>query len=109
MASRYARGSNFERRVKRHYEDRGFFVIRAAGSHGPVDLIAISKLQTMLIQCKLDGAASLADRERLANLAYTLDAQALIISRDGAHRLVVKEVMADKPRDQQPRAAGLGS
>ncbi len=36
-----AKGTRLERVVKRHLEERGYIVIRAAGSHGPFDLVAL--------------------------------------------------------------------
>jgi Holliday junction resolvase len=44
-----------ERAVKQHYESLGYTVIRSAGSHSPIDLIAIPKKGdrfVLLIQCK---------------------------------------------------------
>jgi len=54
-------GAEFERSVRRHFEAEGYFVVRAAGSKGPLDLIAVRKsfLQpvgkiatVLLIQCR---------------------------------------------------------
>ena len=39
----YQRGRNHEYYIKQKYEDLNFFVIRSAGSKGPVDLIAIKR------------------------------------------------------------------
>lgn len=49
----YARGADFERRVKRRLEDDGWLVLRTAGSHSPIDLFA-GKLgfEPLAIQCK---------------------------------------------------------
>lgn len=83
MASRYRAGADFERRVKEHLLANGaMFVVRAAGSHGPVDLVAfyppdsptspvyrpdIERLE--FVQCKKHGAISKADRWALIELA----------------------------------------
>ncbi len=37
----WAKGARLERLVKRRLEERGYFVIRSAGSHGPCDLVAL--------------------------------------------------------------------
>lgn len=37
----YANGASAERRIKRELEARGAFVVRAAGSHGCADLVAL--------------------------------------------------------------------
>jgi Holliday junction resolvase len=51
--SHYRKGSDFERLVKHWLEGEGYFVVRSAGSHGPVDLVAIKgSSPTLLVQCK---------------------------------------------------------
>ena len=40
--SGYAVGSALERQVKKDLEERGYWVVRAAGSKGPADLVALS-------------------------------------------------------------------
>lgn len=64
--STYRRGANFERRVKKYFEDLGYYVIRSAGSHGVFDLIAIKRGIVLGIQCKIDG--KLTPKEKLAML-----------------------------------------
>jgi Holliday junction resolvase len=53
----YQRGRAFEYKVKKHYESLGWFVVRAAGSKGPADLLAVPgwddpAIGVMTIQCK---------------------------------------------------------
>lgn len=52
----YSRGAAFERKIKKQYEEAGWFVVRAAGSKGPVDLVAVlmqdDYIDVLLIQCK---------------------------------------------------------
>jgi len=67
--SHYRTGSDFERYVRYVLEDEGFFVVRSAGSRGPVDLVAIrGGYPTMLIQCKV-GSIGGADRVALDVMA----------------------------------------
>jgi len=40
--NQYNKGAGYERKLKREYEMKGWFVIRSAGSKGPADLIAIN-------------------------------------------------------------------
>src|SRR5436309_12747800 len=52
------RGADFERRVKRRLERDGWFVVRSAGSRGPLDLVALRRdghggCEVRLIQCKV--------------------------------------------------------
>ena len=51
--SKYSKGAEFERRVKKHLESKGFFVIRAAASK-PIDLVCIRKGEVIVIECKRD-------------------------------------------------------
>ena len=39
----YSKGASFERKIKKILEAKGMFVVRSAGSKGPVDLIAFNK------------------------------------------------------------------
>ncbi len=72
MTTNYARGANFERRVRDLYYQRGAsLVVRAAGSHTPVDLVALYPNGDVdLIQCKRDGKLPAAEVEK----AYDLEA-----------------------------------
>ena len=51
--TQYRRGANYERKIKKEYEEDGYLVLRSAGSKGPFDLVAIKEDSTILIQCKL--------------------------------------------------------
>jgi len=48
----YIKGRNFEYKVKKFFEEKGFKVFRSAGSKTLIDLIAINKEKIYLIQCK---------------------------------------------------------
>jgi hypothetical protein len=50
-----ARGASFERKVADLLESDGYLVIRAAGSHGAADLVALKLGQVLFVQCKLNG------------------------------------------------------
>jgi Holliday junction resolvase len=77
----YNRGAAFERAVKKQLESDGFYVVRAAGSHGLVDLLAINVDEVRLIQCKIGGAISEEDRDNLADLAEWCKAKAYLVQR----------------------------
>jgi Holliday junction resolvase len=78
----YARGANFERTVKRDLESRGYFVIRSAGSHGVVDLMAFGpKYPTWFIQAKINGVMSPAERRGFFECAKRSEAWAVRASR----------------------------
>ncbi len=74
MPSNYSRGASAEYRAATHLEQVGYFVIRSAGSHGPVDLVAVGPTGVRLIQVKRAGDGYLgpgeleAAREQLRSL-----------------------------------------
>ena len=47
----YRKGSNFERELKKALEEKGFAVVRSAGSHG-VDIIAGKNRNIYIFECK---------------------------------------------------------
>ncbi len=63
MASKqYDQGANFERAVKKYFEDRGYDATRSAGSHGIYDVIADDGTQLWKIQCKRHGSQQYAEK-----------------------------------------------
>jgi Holliday junction resolvase len=89
--SHYSRGANFERRVAAYYKDKGFLVIRSAGSHSPVDLVALRAGEVILIQVKIDGRLSKIAREQLIELGRENKCQVHFVSRIGK-KLVMEEL-----------------
>lgn len=80
----YRRGAYFERRVKLDMESRGWWVIRAAGSHGPADLVAMKLGEAaLLIQCKANALPHKREGIALAALAASIGAEALLAKREG--------------------------
>lgn len=75
----YANGRAFEYRVKSLLEDKGWFVVRSAGSHGLVDLVLFTGGKPKFIQCKRRGVISPADRTSLRTLAEVYGAEPLMV------------------------------
>ena len=50
--NKYNKGRRYEYEVKNHLEEMGALVLRTAGSHSPIDLIAIWDNKIWAIQCK---------------------------------------------------------
>lgn len=67
--TRYARGADFERETRDVLLALGFWTMRAAGSHGKVDVLAIRPESLLLIQCKIDGKCSPAERKEVIRVA----------------------------------------
>jgi Holliday junction resolvase len=50
--NKYIKGAVYEWKVKKEYENKNYLVIRSAGSHSPIDLVAINEKEIIFIQCK---------------------------------------------------------
>ena len=81
--ARYISGANFERRVKKYYIDHGWVAIRAAGSHGIVDVIAVRGGVIEMVQCKTGGIISTEDIEDLIKAAQVAGGAPKIAYRVG--------------------------
>lgn len=94
MPSNYNKGRSFEYRVKKMYEAAGWFVIRAAGSKGVADLVAIAPegKEIHFIQCKKHGRISRDELDKLIAKAYTYSAVP-ILAVQGAGKGVVLHVV----------------
>jgi Holliday junction resolvase len=51
----YRSGKRFEDRAGLDLLANGYFVVRAGGSRGVADLVAVKPGQVLLVQCKTDG------------------------------------------------------
>jgi len=68
----YAKGRGFEWEVMRFIRNGFPLVVRSAGSHGAVDVVAIRQGEAWLIQCKVDGSISPEERDELLKLSKLL-------------------------------------
>jgi HJR/Mrr/RecB family endonuclease len=48
----YLNGRKFEYKIRDYFESKGYVVIRSAGSHTPIDLVAFDRFGVCFIQCK---------------------------------------------------------
>jgi len=79
----YIKGRRLEYKVKKLLEDKGYYVIRSAGSHGSADLIAGNGYEVMLIQCKTDiKKISKEDIRELNRAAVKVKAKPFIVGDD---------------------------
>ena len=77
--SNYSNGSAFERRVAVDLERDGYACMRAAGSKGAADLIALKPGQVLLVQCKrTNGQLPPHERRALTELAARVAAIAVV-------------------------------
>lgn len=95
-----ARGTAFERKVAAHLETDGYLVIRAAGSHGAADLIALKPGQVLFVQVKLGGAGACAPAEwnLFYQLATSVGAMPVLAYRPGRQGVAYWLVTGPKER-----------
>lgn len=100
----YARGADLERAIAARLRTAGCpLVIRSAGSHGAVDVLAIGNGATLLIQCKADGYLAPMERAALITLAAEVGAVACVAGRNGPRRsLTLTALGADGTRTELP-------
>lgn len=76
----YLRGRRFEWRVRDYLTMLGYFVVRSAGSRGPVDLVALRRGRVLLVQCRARGRGV---PPELRDLAARLGAEAVLARKEG--------------------------
>jgi Holliday junction resolvase len=76
------RGDYLERSTKRALQADGWEVCRAAGSHGPYDLMALHRHHApMVLACKTNGTIGPAERAALVASAYYGGATPVLATR----------------------------
>jgi len=101
--TKYHKGRNFEYRVKKYLEKKGYFVVRSAGSHGIFDLIAIEKVGDNVgmyenfvygIQCRVDSNVKKEEVEEMNRIYEKFGIIPILAYRDGK-KLVFKHLYFD--------------
>jgi Holliday junction resolvase len=90
----YVKGRTFEYKIATFFRRRGYFVVRAAGSHGPADLVAMKKgRRPLFIQCK-KGSATVGKEEhnKLFGAAIEAGAYAVIAVSEDRKPTIFKAV-----------------
>ena len=82
MTTNYARGAAFERAIVQHFRDHGFFAVRSAGSHSPVDVVAWDADSLYLIQAKTGKVHPGTIRAAKAELEQMLVPQSMSVHRE---------------------------
>lgn len=95
-----ARGTAFERKVAADLTDNGYLVIRAAGSHGAADLVAVKPGQVLFVQVKLGGAGACppAEWDVFYRLAVSVAALPILAYRPGRQGIAYWLVAGPKAR-----------
>lgn len=88
-ASPRRRGDYFERQARAEMQRHGWLVVRAGGSLGPADLVALHRDQPpRLISCKLGNRIDPAERATLITLGRRHRADAVVMWRAGPGKVV---------------------
>ncbi len=91
--SRKAKGTRREHRSRRIMEALGYEVVRAAGSHGPWDLVGISRTDVLLVQVKSRDWPGRVETEELELAPAPPNARKLVHRwRDGESMPDVREL-----------------
>jgi hypothetical protein len=107
----YTRGRAFEYRVKAFFERLGWWVCRAAGSHGKADLVAVRAPnfhdafgpgnplpgETAFIQAKL-GAISKSEREEFWRLCERYAVDPLLAVKKGRGKYEIRRMIGPDPK-----------
>lgn len=110
MVNQYRRGARVENLIADELRERGYDVIRSAGSKGAADLTAVHDGELCFIQVKVGSTAlpSPAERTRLLRIAGRVRAYALVAYRmeDPTDRRKQvtgwRHLTGSGPRDWQP-------
>ena len=98
MATRYEVGRSFEYRVKNHFKDAGYVVIRSAGSKTATDLVAFDGMSILLVQCTTNKACkNEKDRVELLEMAVNRHMIPVMVWKDGYRGPLVFERIDDGP------------
>jgi Holliday junction resolvase len=79
----YTKGAAYEQELARRIRELGAWVIRAAGSRGPADLVAWHGGRRALIQAKVKGGLGAREAAQLRLAARDLTATAWLVTRTG--------------------------
>jgi hypothetical protein len=106
MTTQYARGAAFERRVMVDLEELGYYVVRSAGSHSVIDVVALAYQVTLGVQVKLDGRCDPDEWNDLWALASTDKVDHALIASTGPKRgqIVYRRLTGPKSGTRGERA-----
>jgi len=93
---KYAIGARLENTTKDILLEDDWVAVRAAGSHGIIDVIAIKRGIVWFIQCRKGGNLALEERKELVALAKKHGAISILVykTKEG---IVFKEIKSKEP------------
>lgn len=82
----YKRGRRLEYSVKDNLERLGYVTVRAAGSKGPADIIAMDSSRKYFIQCKISGYIGVEEWNEIMRYARKVCAIPIMATREEGKR-----------------------
>lgn len=99
----YTTGRTLEYKVRDALQANGYQVLRAAGSKGVSDLIALKPGEVLLVQVKTSGPQiSPNERAALLNLARITKAVPLVAYKPFRKPIEYRELTGESPKDHRP-------
>ncbi|GAI88058.1 unnamed protein product [marine sediment metagenome] len=96
MSSNYGKGARFELDVRDILLEDGWVAVRAAGSHGIIDVLAVKVNEKWFIQCRTRGNLSGDERKELVALTKKHNAVP-ILAYKAKGNIIFKEVKLLRP------------
>ena len=90
--SNYSRGAHFENRVKDWYEWHGYDVMRSAGSHGTIDVLAVFHGLWIANTLRLNNYWSPVEREQFEDWCKRNKCIGRYVWRDEKKKIQFKEI-----------------
>lgn len=108
--SRYANGRSHEYLVRDDLEAAGYWCIRAAGSKGKADLVALRLGEVLLVQVKISGP-QISPQERLGLFQTSLrtGAKPLVAHKPFRQPITYRRLTGAGPKDWEPWEVALMS
>lgn len=92
----YRYGRQFEYQVRDHMKSLGYFALRSPASKSPIDLIAIKPGVVAFIQCKRHGALPPKEWNALFDLAISVAAIPVLVSKKGVRGKLYQKLLERK-------------
>lgn len=104
MTTNYRRGYDFERRVRKDMDDRGYIAIRSPSSKTPADVYCIGVGKVLFIQCKRNGVLNPAEWNKFLAYCESVGATPILaMTGKGGRGIVYKLITGYKEaRKAQP-------
>jgi hypothetical protein len=98
----YIKGRRFEYEIRDNLKKAGYFVIRSAGSHSPVDLIALNKDKVLCLQLKVNCRPTKLEWVEFYNISVPSNAYKIMVIKNNGSleaKYVGKEPLISERKD----------